>query len=91
MVHHIDNGFDRVTAELSDDPEVNSILSEKVMSSRKATEATLTISAMTGLPPPKASTALHMGVAMGIGLVLEMLNEREITDVNPCSGSPSIN
>jgi len=97
MIHHIDNGFKRVAAELRARPEVDAILSEKIMASHEATQVTLGISAMTSLPPPKASTALHIGVAMGIGLVLELLNERENVDTppvpeepEPCKGSPTI-
>jgi hypothetical protein len=91
MVHHVNNAFQRVMIELKDDPETDQKLSEVIMNSRQATEVTLSISAMTGLPPPQAATALNLGVALGIGLVLELLNEREINDMGgpPIENTPS--
>jgi hypothetical protein len=76
-VSHMDNAIQRTSKELKDFPEVDQALTEKIMKSIQATQITLGMSAMMNVPPPQASTALHIGIAMGIGVVLEVLNGRE--------------
>jgi hypothetical protein len=80
MDHHVDNGISRAANEFVTNENMNKLLVSKLERSRQATEAILGISASTRISPPIVATALHVGIAYGMGIVLEALNEREHRD-----------
>lgn len=78
MIHHMDQAIRNSLAEFMSDEELRDKVDEIIKGSREATNAVLASSARSRVNPPEIATAIQMGIIMGVGLALELLNEREI-------------
>ena len=77
MQHHLDGSIKKSLDEFMNSEELQNKLEEVIKSSKEATTLVLSISARSGVSPPIISTNLHIGIIIGVGLALELLNERE--------------
>jgi hypothetical protein len=77
MLHHLDQAIPRSIAEYMEDPELQDTITKIIQDSKEASQATLAISVRSRIPPPAVATCLQMGLIMGIGIALELLNEKE--------------
>ena len=87
MIHHVDQAIKRSLQEFMSDPELQEKVYEVIRGSKEATQAVLASSVRSGVKPPEIATAIQMGIVIGVGLALELLNEKEI--VPDGSGSAS--
>lgn len=87
MIHHMDQAIKNSLDEFMSDEDLRDKVDAVIKGSREATNAVLASSARSRVPPPEMATAIQMGIIMGVGLALELLNEREITDGGSGAGN----
>lgn len=76
--HHMDQAVRQSMQEFLEDSELQEKVYQIMMASHEVTNAVLSSSVSAGVPPPKMQTAIQMGIIIGIGLAIELLNERDI-------------
>jgi hypothetical protein len=81
-VRHLDAAVIKSIAEYVRDPELQESVTTTIQNSRETSEAILSLSARSVIEPPvieppAIATILQMGIIIGVGLSLELLNERE--------------
>ena len=82
MIHHMDQAIRSSLDEFMSDPELRDKVDEVIKGSREATQAVLASSSRSRVNPPEMATAIQMGIIIGVGLALELLNEKEmVSDV----------
>jgi len=76
-VHHLDAAIPKSLTEYMADQDLQDTVVGIIQKSRQASQAILAGSAKSGVNPPEIATAMQMGIIIGVGLALELLNERE--------------
>jgi hypothetical protein len=79
-VKHLDHSIPKTMSEYMGDPELQDAVTQIIQNSRQASQAVLSGSVKSGANPPVIATAMQMGIIIGVGLALELLNEKENSD-----------
>jgi hypothetical protein len=74
---HLDASIPKSMDEYNKDADLQDEVIRIIQDSRQASQAILVSCAKTGINPPVIATCMQMGIIIGVGLALELLNEKE--------------